>query len=329
MIVKYWREFHPHVGTESYVADVGYIRSTDCLVLVELGPFLPCTGASCFRWATDTQLLQKGPLEFRLRTAEEGLPHETLRELVDVSWLHNWRSGYHPYSEMLKRILASDPAANRSVMSMLLSGASSVVSSIIARLTRGRGATAAASNEQLLFVYGTLKRGFHWNSKFLAERSTFVGEAQTVKPWPLVVGRCGVPYILLKQAEPLGEHCVLGEVWRIDLEALAAMDEYEGITKGYYGRDDVECQMIVQAGSGDIDLPNTVRAQMYGVIDPNHFWSREELSGLESIPEYTLQIHKESYCAIEHISLKQQLYLAGSRRYDAQDEHTQPAQGKS
>ena len=50
-------------------------------------------------------------------------------------------------------------------------------------------------SKQFLFVYGTLKRGFHWHSKFLS-RARFVAAARATQPLPLVVGECGVPYLL-------------------------------------------------------------------------------------------------------------------------------------
>ena len=183
----------------------------------------------------------------------------------------------------------------------------------------------APSPTILLFVYGTLKKNFHWNQKFLSLRARFIANAQTLKPWPLVVGRCGVPYVLLKQPGPLGEQRVHGELWRIDEESLAALDDYEGITKGYYGRDQVECEVEANESCPD----GVVKAQMFGVTDPSHFWDEDELRSLHCISEYSLERHKESYSAIEHISLKQQLYLAGVKRYNDLKDHIRPAQGEN
>jgi gamma-glutamylcyclotransferase (GGCT)/AIG2-like uncharacterized protein YtfP len=87
----------------------------------------------------------------------------------------------------------------------------------------------------LLFVYGTLKRGFHWNNKFLST-AFFVCSATTTSAWPLVVGESGVPYLLSRdQVPPSTEndwHRVRGEVWRVSDEALVGLDEYEGVSKG-------------------------------------------------------------------------------------------------
>ena len=58
--------------------------------------------------------------------------------------------------------------------------------------------------------YGTLKRGMHWHKKFLSHGALRVGEATTVDRFPLVVGRCGVPYLLTDQRGRGGR--VQGEV---------------------------------------------------------------------------------------------------------------------
>jgi gamma-glutamylcyclotransferase (GGCT)/AIG2-like uncharacterized protein YtfP len=86
----------------------------------------------------------------------------------------------------------------------------------------------------LLFVYGTLKRGFHWHSKFMSD-CTFVSVGTTSLPLPLVVGDSGVPYVLGDMPEGVGE-CVVGEVFSVPSESLENLDEYEGVGKGYYRR---------------------------------------------------------------------------------------------
>jgi hypothetical protein len=49
-----------------------------------------------------------------------------------------------------------------------------------------------------LFVYGTLKSGFQWNSKYLHSRlgAQFVCSAVTCQSFALVLGESGVPYLL-------------------------------------------------------------------------------------------------------------------------------------
>lgn len=58
----------------------------------------------------------------------------------------------------------------------------------------------------LLFVYGTLKRGFQWNQKYLHNRggrgAVFVSNATTREKHRMVVGDSGVPYLCLNNFLP-------------------------------------------------------------------------------------------------------------------------------
>lgn len=85
--------------------------------------------------------------------------------------------------------------------------------------------TSAGEHDQhhLLFVYGTLREGYHWNSKFLST-STKVCTAITVESFPLVVGQSYVPY-LLGDLPGVG-HPIVGEVWEVDNVTLQNLDEY-------------------------------------------------------------------------------------------------------
>jgi gamma-glutamylcyclotransferase (GGCT)/AIG2-like uncharacterized protein YtfP len=73
---------------------------------------------------------------------------------------------------------------------------------------------------ELLFVYGTLKRG-HSNHARLAG-ALFCGEAATAPGF--VLFRSG-PYPVLVRG---GQGRVLGEVYAVDAAAIAALDEFEG-----------------------------------------------------------------------------------------------------
>merc|ERR1712154_364445 len=90
----------------------------------------------------------------------------------------------------------------------------------------------APKPKTVLFVYGTLKRNFHWHSKFLSN-AEYLGTAVTEQCYPLVVGDCGVPYLLDLPGE--GKN-IEGELFRVTSEDLENMDQYEGVGKGHYGR---------------------------------------------------------------------------------------------
>lgn len=87
------------------------------------------------------------------------------------------------------------------------------------------------ASSQLVFVYGTLKRGQDHHD-FLAGQS-FRGEARTVPGYRLVdLGEYPglLPY-------PSDQDGVTGEVWWVDDATLARLDELEGLNEGLYRRE--------------------------------------------------------------------------------------------
>lgn len=85
----------------------------------------------------------------------------------------------------------------------------------------------------LIFVYGTLKRGFS-NHRFLAGQ-TFVGEART-RPGFRLFDAGSYPGLVAWPADTEG---VRGEVWSVDAEALTRLDRFEGLFEGLYRREPV------------------------------------------------------------------------------------------
>lgn len=81
-----------------------------------------------------------------------------------------------------------------------------------------------------LFVYGTLKRDCK-NHRHLAGQ-TYVGEARTAPGFRLhdLGDYPGMT------ADPADREGVTGEVWDVDADALARLDEFEGVAEGFYRR---------------------------------------------------------------------------------------------
>jgi gamma-glutamylcyclotransferase (GGCT)/AIG2-like uncharacterized protein YtfP len=138
----------------------------------------------------------------------------------------------------------------------------------------------------------------YWHAKFLSHGALRVGEATTVERYPLVVGRCGVPYLLHDQPG-CGER-IRGEVYWVTEDALHGLDQYEGTGKLYYERPEID--VVVGAA--------TMSAAVYAMSA-----SPRALRDLPTISEYTAEIHDSRYRPIEHIQLKQRLYLAGKDQY--------------
>ena len=85
-----------------------------------------------------------------------------------------------------------------------------------------------------LFVYGTLKRG-HLNHALLKD-ATFLGEAVTKEPYPLIAPKVWYPYLIDAPGE--GRR-VKGELYLIDLPTLKRIDRLEEYPR-YYNRKEIE-----------------------------------------------------------------------------------------
>ncbi|MCX6955907.1 MAG: gamma-glutamylcyclotransferase [Verrucomicrobia bacterium] len=87
------------------------------------------------------------------------------------------------------------------------------------------------STENLVFVYGTLKRGCS-NHHFLTGQK-FLGEART-RPGFRLYALGGFPGMIPLSIDRDG---VKGEVWSVDAAALVRLDGLEGLNEGMYRRE--------------------------------------------------------------------------------------------
>ncbi|WP_196986396.1 gamma-glutamylcyclotransferase family protein [Caenimonas aquaedulcis] len=126
-----------------------------------------------------------------------------------------------------------------------------------------------------MFVFGTLKEGF---PNFHINRGRRVaGEFQTTTAYPLyLVGERRSPWML---DDPNAGHCVRGQVFEVDAQALQALDALERVHEpdGYK-----RCSIRVRPVQGG----PTLEAQAY-LKDPAQFEPERETS-TGPIPEYTL-----------------------------------------
>jgi len=277
---------------------------------------LPCTGPALFHWTRDKELLENGPLEFRLKTAH----HVNVKQLVEGYWENQWKKESPPFTILLQktwrkksveqfvryatlcflfvglpfRILTYAGASTTTNLTFLGSvGLLILLGYIFTTIYEERKKSKTLI---YLFVYGTLKSGFHWNQKFLG-RSKFISKAKTVHAYPLVVGESGVPY-LLGDISNNNSKCINGEIWQVDVETLLGLDQYEGVPKNYYVRNLIE---VVPEKSRD-GKPTKAFAYFKAKSSP-------QLIDLPKLSEYTLEFHKANYKAIKHILVKQEMYL--------------------
>ena len=87
-------------------------------------------------------------------------------------------------------------------------------------------------SEQLIFVYGTLKRG-HRNS-FALKNERHIGEAVT-KPYYRLYDLGRYPGLV----QELPGTSIYGELWCVSQNCLQRLDEIEAVDEGLYTRDHV------------------------------------------------------------------------------------------
>lgn len=88
---------------------------------------------------------------------------------------------------------------------------------------------------EIVFVYGTLKKGFpNWH--VMPPCCIFLGTAKTSQSYPLVVSdTLGIPYMLDLPDHPQS-HQVYGELYAASTAGQALLDDFEGVSTGFYYR---------------------------------------------------------------------------------------------
>jgi gamma-glutamylaminecyclotransferase len=132
----------------------------------------------------------------------------------------------------------------------------------------------------LVFVFGTLKQGFP-NHHIIAQQS-LLGEYETVQPYPLyLVGERHSPWMMDQPGEGMK---VRGQVFKVDEQCLAALDELERI----HARDGYRRQEIkVSSQQG------TVKLSVYAYLKPAHQLNKKTIR-YGPITEYLLE-HASQY----------------------------------
>ena len=284
-IFEKWNEVHPFVGQKSYVMDFIYHPDTNSVSIIEISPFLQCTGAALFSWNETRDILENGPFEFRFNHYS----HPQLDEIVESNWELRWNQKIPKYYELYE---FAYPNPNEIQNSSFFNNLYQYFLSFFYNTQENK----EENEKEYLFVYGTLKKGFHWNKKFLSF-SKFIGNASSIDKFPLVFGDCNVPYLLNIKDEGF---CVKGEVWEVDQISLSGMDDYEGVNKGYYSREKIHVLCNGQ------DLYVNVYFKLH---------SDDDIFERKFHEEYTLEYHQNNYQPIRHIQVKQKQYLG------VKDEH--------
>ena len=112
----------------------------------------------------------------------------------------------------------------------------------------------------LIFVFGTLKEGFR---NFHVNRGQRVpGDFVTALPHPLyIAGDRGLPWLLQRPGQGLP---VVGQLFGVDDEALALMDQLERVDEpGYYERRRISVLPRAASSAGTAPAPAPIEAWVY------------------------------------------------------------------
>jgi gamma-glutamylcyclotransferase (GGCT)/AIG2-like uncharacterized protein YtfP len=318
---EFWHELHPCVGVDSYICDLGWLPPAaegeeSQIVLVEIAPFLPCTGPALFKWTCDKDVLfGRSPFEFR--TAEIVRPQ--LEDLVELTWEERFRNPtpdkqYDKHWEDV--LLQEEENAGRESErgGVTTTGVARFLKQMWSRTFGGShqqnlesscgGDDESPDDEESswLFVYGTLKENFHWHNKFLRRGCQGVKkQATTSLPLPLIVGESGVPYLVANFPQGAGKR-VRGELWRVTTSTIARIDAYEGVDKGYYERRKI--QVVVSSESSSKSEEQEEEVWVYMLAKPTE-WMRRAVF----LEVYSRETHDAKYNPIRHILIKQEGYL--------------------
>lgn len=136
--------------------------------------------------------------------------------------------------------------------------------------------------QTILFIYGTLKKGFpnyHIFSDFILSGDVSLlspSIATTTTPYPLIIGPLAVPF-LLPLPSVAGSNFISGELISVSPRALSALDDLEGVSVGHYERRPV----AVKTKDGvDMEVEAYFAHRSYAEV----MWRR---SGEKGIGEYT------------------------------------------
>lgn len=136
----------------------------------------------------------------------------------------------------------------------------------------------AKPRAHMLFVYGTLKRGFPnyglMEDLIGEDDAVFVGTFYTEQPYPLVCGPHGIPYLINL---PRKGHRVKGEVYAVSDGAVARLDEFEGVSGGYYER----VAVVVEEGGEKVEAEAYFGHRRFGEV----LWKMKGEVGLKEYGE--------------------------------------------
>lgn len=300
-VIRAWRKVKDCIETMdgSYCLDFGVDLAKEVAYLIELSCFRNCTGPALFAWKGEANLViskradvQDDRIEssstndvspgavFRVRS--KAIPG--IGELVDMNWDYRWSLSRHDIPKPYREVYGTAIPQQIGIMDQLRDWF-----------------FPTKEPQHLLFVYGTLKRHCHWHTKYMSG-AHFLGNSTTADPQTLVLGDCGVPYLVRTPFPDDKALNVKGELYKISGEILQNIDEYEGIDKCHYIRKEIP---VVVSGTSAVRMAFCY----FYATKPGASGIDASLYQAERISEYTAEEQFKQYKPIHHIQAKQLQYL--------------------
>lgn len=187
LIHQFWEsEVKTRMKITDYIVDFGYVN--DSIILIELSPFLECTGASMFRWQKDSNELCYG--DGKLKVAVNEYPH-----IDDLA--NQWEERWHDIPDFKKNYVKETW-----------------------KDWFFRHLKSFQQNENIfLFVGSLLKKGFWWNKKYLSY-STFVCNG-TLYGHSILIDKNGMGWIVHGNK-------MEGEIWKVNYNDLKDIEYFYG-----------------------------------------------------------------------------------------------------
>ena len=175
-----------------YIIDFGYVNGN--VILIEISPFLQCTGASCYRWYLNLDELKNG--NGKLKVKNEEYPNI---EILTQEWEERFKMEDVKYYDFYVKESFSNKFMN--LLSYFFNKEKN-------------------ENYYFLFVGSVLKNGFYWNKKFLS--GSFFYDEGFCNGIDIVVDESGMGYFCKGNK-------VKGEIWKVNEDDLIDIEYFYNI----------------------------------------------------------------------------------------------------
>lgn len=195
LINEFWlKNIKERIKYSDYIIDFGYVDGK--IILIEISPFLQCTGASCYRWFLNMDELKNGDGKLKVKTEE----YPNIYMLTD-EWEKRFSEEYSKvkYDDFYIKETLKDKVYN--FFNYFFQGNND-------------------EKHYLLFVGSVLKKGFYWNKKFMRDNN-YVDEGFG-NGIEIIVDKSGMGYF------GKGDKAK-GEIWKVSENDLIDIEYFYNI----------------------------------------------------------------------------------------------------